>query len=178
MRINVIGTSGSGKSTLSKQLAQKLDCSYVELDALFWKPNWTESIDDEFFDKVNDVISTDRWILDGNYSRTQKYSWKRAQMVVFLDLPFHVVLWRIVVRSLSRGFKQEELWAGNKESVSRHLFTRNSMIWWVMKNFRKNRKRYSIVSKQPEYAGIQFVRLRSRREVKQFLSTLTPDTYK
>ncbi|MBT4141869.1 MAG: adenylate kinase, partial [Chloroflexi bacterium] len=30
MRINVIGTSGSGKSTFSKQLAQKLDCPYIE----------------------------------------------------------------------------------------------------------------------------------------------------
>lgn len=170
MRINVIGTSGSGKSTFSKQLAQKLDCPYIELDALFWKPNWTESTDDEFFQKVNEVVSTDRWILDGNYSRTQEYLWKRAQTIIFLDLPFHLVLWRIIVRSLLRGFKQEELWAGNKESISRHLFTRNSMIWWVIKHFHKNRKRYSVVSEKSEYSGIQFVRLRSRKEVKQFLS--------
>ena len=170
MRINVIGTSGSGKSTLSKQLAKKLGSPYVELDALYWKPNWTKSNDDEFFQKVNEVVSADKWVLDGNYSRTQDIKWKRAQTVVFLDLPFHLVLWRVVVRSLVRGFEREELWAGNKETLWRHLFTRNSMIWWVIKNFHKNRKHYSVVSKKSEYSEIQFVRLRSRKEVKQFLS--------
>ena len=91
MRINVIGTSGSGKSTLSKQLAKKLGSPYVELDALYWKPNWTKSNDDEFFQKVNEVVSADKWVLDGNYSRTQDIKWKRAQTVVFLDLPFHLL---------------------------------------------------------------------------------------
>ena len=47
MRINVIGTSGSGKSSFSKRLAEKLDVPYIELDALHWKPNWTESTDEE-----------------------------------------------------------------------------------------------------------------------------------
>ena len=57
MRINVIGTSGSGKSTLSKRIAEKLNIPYVEMDALFWKPNWTESSDEEFFPKVAQATS-------------------------------------------------------------------------------------------------------------------------
>ena len=57
MRINVIGTSGSGKSTLAKRIAEKLDIPYIELDELFWKPNWTESTDEEFFPKVARAVS-------------------------------------------------------------------------------------------------------------------------
>ena len=44
-RINVIGTSGSGKSTFSRLLANKLKYPYLEMDAIFWKPNWQESTD-------------------------------------------------------------------------------------------------------------------------------------
>ena len=52
MRINVIGTSGSGKSTFSERIAKKLNIPYIELDALFWNANWTESTNEEFFPKV------------------------------------------------------------------------------------------------------------------------------
>ena len=70
MRINVVGTAGSGKSTISKRIAQKLDVPYVQLDEIFWKPNWKESCDEEFFSKVEEIVSSDGWILDGNYTRT------------------------------------------------------------------------------------------------------------
>ena len=70
MRINVLGTSGSGKSTFSKKLADKLNVPYVQLDELFWKPNWTESSDEELFPKLEKAVSSDEWVLDGNYTRT------------------------------------------------------------------------------------------------------------
>jgi gluconate kinase len=38
-KVNVVGTSGSGKSTFSQQLARVLDCEYIEMDRLHWKPN-------------------------------------------------------------------------------------------------------------------------------------------
>ena len=92
MRINVVGTSGSGKSTFSKLLSEKLNVPYIQMDDLFWKPNWIESADDEFFKKLEEVLSADEWVLDGNYSRTQPIKWKQVQMVVYLDLPFHIAL--------------------------------------------------------------------------------------
>ncbi|MFM2331632.1 MAG: hypothetical protein RIQ74_455, partial [Pseudomonadota bacterium] len=41
--INVIGTTGSGKSTFARQLAQKQQLQYIELDNLLWLDNWQES---------------------------------------------------------------------------------------------------------------------------------------
>ena len=167
-----MGTSGSGKTSVARRIAKKLNIPYVELDELFWKPNWTESTDEELFPKLEEALSVDGWVLDGNYTRTIPIKWKRCRMVVYLDLPFHIVLYRIIKRSLIRGFKNEELWAGNKETVLKHLFTRDSMILWTMKRFFTNRKRFAINSKNPEYSHIKFVRLRSKKEIGNFVTQL------
>ena len=170
MRINVVGTSGSGKSTVARRIAEKLDVAYIEMDALFWKPNWTEATDEEFFPALEEALSSDAWVLDGNYDRTRSIKWKRAQTVVYLDLPFLVVLYRMVRRCLIRGLKREELWAGNTESVWKHFFTRDSMILWTMSSFRRVRRRYAKAFETPEYSHIRFVRLRSRKEVESFVA--------
>ena len=44
MRINVVGTSGCGKSTVAKRIAERLNVPYIQLDELYWKPNWVESL--------------------------------------------------------------------------------------------------------------------------------------
>ena len=170
MRINFVGTAGSGKSTVGKRIAERLNVPYVQLDELFWKANWTESTDEEFFPKLEKALSADDWVLDGNYTRTIPIKWKRVQMVVYLDLPFHIVLYRIIKRSLLRGIKNEELWHGNKETVWKHLFTRDSMILWTIRYFPKNRKRYTELFEKPEYSHIKFFRLRSDKEVEDFVT--------
>lgn len=55
-RINVVGTSASGKSTFARQLAQKLNLAYIELDDLLWLDNWQETPDAEFFQKIKDAM--------------------------------------------------------------------------------------------------------------------------
>lgn len=46
--INIIATTGSEKSVLSRQLAQKRQLQYIELDDLFWLDNRQEMPDDQF----------------------------------------------------------------------------------------------------------------------------------
>jgi adenylate kinase family enzyme len=169
MRINVIGTSGSGKSTFSKILAKKMNVPYVEMDALHWKANWKESSDEELFNKLKNALSSEKWILDGNYSKTEHIKWKQIQIVIFLDLPFYLVLYRIIKRSLVRGLKRQELWAGNKESISKVLFSKDSMILFTIKNFYKNRKRYSKLSNNFQNSQIKFISLKSRKDINDFL---------
>ena len=109
MRINIVGTAGSGKSTFARLLAENMNAPYIQLDELHWKPNWTESTDEELFPKLENALSSERWVLDGNYTRTIPIKWKRVQMVIYLDLPFLIVLYRITWRSLLRSIKNEEL---------------------------------------------------------------------
>ena len=51
-RIVVIGVTGCGKSVLAEQLARKLNLDFIELDALYWLPEWEHCTDDEFRAKV------------------------------------------------------------------------------------------------------------------------------
>tara|TARA_B100000029_G_scaffold512514_1_gene609362 strand:+ start:9881 stop:10165 length:285 start_codon:yes stop_codon:yes gene_type:complete len=90
-------------------------------------------------------------------------------MVVYLDLPFHTVLFRVLKRSLIRSFKNEELWAGNRETFWKTFFTRDSIILWTLKMFHENRKDYPNLFEKPEYSHIKFIRLRSTKEVDDFL---------
>lgn len=41
-RVAVVGNSGSGKSTFAAELARRLGVPWVELDAVFHQPGWTE----------------------------------------------------------------------------------------------------------------------------------------
>jgi adenylate kinase family enzyme len=170
MRINLIGTSGAGKSTVGKHIAERLNIPYIQLDELHWKPNWVESTDEELSSKLEKALSSDEWVLDGNYVKTIPIKWKRVQMVIYLDLPFHIVLYRIIKRSLIRSIMKEELWNGNRETIWKHLFTRDSMILWTIMNFSKNRKIYEELINKPELAHINFLRLCSNKEVENFIT--------
>jgi cytidylate kinase len=39
-RVAVIGSTGSGKTMMARELAQRLGVTHVELDSLYWGPDW------------------------------------------------------------------------------------------------------------------------------------------
>ncbi len=57
MRISVIGTSGSGKTTLARKISQRLAIPHIELDYLYWKPNWVEVSEEIFRQRVADALT-------------------------------------------------------------------------------------------------------------------------
>ncbi len=57
MKINVVGTSGSGKSTLARQLAERLGVPYIEMDRLYWRPEWQGTPDDAFLARLEQMLA-------------------------------------------------------------------------------------------------------------------------
>lgn len=171
-RINVVGTSGSGKSTFCRQLAEVLDIPHYEMDRQFWKPDWQESSDAELFESVRQVTEQESWILDGNYKRTTPVKWSRVELVIWLDIPYVRTLSRVTRRVLYRSFSQKEIWpgTGNRETLRKAFLTKDSIIWWMLTSYGRNRKTYLTAMDSPEYEHIRFVRLRSPREVDRFLA--------
>ncbi|MCH2179339.1 MAG: hypothetical protein MK106_11100 [Mariniblastus sp.] len=170
-RVNVIGTSGSGKSTFSQALAELLELPYIEMDRLYWGPQWAETADEIFFPKVEAVTEQANWVLDGNYSQTTSIKWRQVQLVVWLDLSFYRTLCRVTGRCVKRSLKKTEIWpeTGNRETLGKAFLSRESVILWAITSYWRNRRRYARVINAREYASIWFVRLRSPVEVDTFL---------
>jgi adenylate kinase family enzyme len=171
-RINIVGSSGSGKSTTGKLIARKLDSPYVELDEIQWKPNWTESTEEELFANLERSLEGESWVLDGNYSKTVSIKWQQVQLVVWLDLPYWLILYQVIVRTIRRSLTKEELWAGNRETLKKAFFERDSIILWCLTNLGKVRRHYLAAMSDPRYRHIRFVRIRSRKELAAFLASL------
>jgi len=177
-RINVVGTSGSGKSTFARQLAMILQLPHIEMDALFWKPDWQESPNEEFFARIEEVTNQEEWVLDGNYTRTTPIKWRRVEMVIWLDMSFPRTLSRVTKRAFHRSISQQEIWpgTGNRETLRKALFSRDSIILWMLTSYRQNRQKFLETMNSPDYELVSFVHLTTPSEVQQFLEVLSTDT--
>lgn len=175
-RILVIGNTGSGKSTLAEELARRVDLPFIELDALFWLPNWTEPEPEDFRAKVRAATAGGRWIIAGNYrGRTQDITWPEAQVAVHLDLGLPLSLGRVTRRAWQRSRSNELLWDTNTETFSKHLklWSNDSLLKWAVKSHLTQQREHRRARTDPRWAHIDFVRLRSPAEVARWLDAVT-----
>ncbi len=91
-KILVIGCPGAGKSTFSRKLAQKTGLQLHYLDMLWHRPDRTTVGREEFDENLQKILTTDQWIIDGNYLRTLKMRIEECDTVFFFDLPVDVCL--------------------------------------------------------------------------------------
>jgi len=173
-RINVVGTSGSGKTTMAARLAQRLRVPHIEMDALFWGPDWTPVPEEVFRQRVVEALGGSAWVIDGNYSRVRTSVWERADTVIWLDYPLTVIMMQLMIRTLRRALKREELWSGNRESLSKSFFSRDSILLWALQTFRRRREQFPALFAQPEYAHLTVIRLRSPKASAKWLATVKP----
>lgn len=168
-RVVVFGTTGSGKSWLAERLAQRHGLRVVELDKLNWGPDWEPASIELLRHRVECEIRDGDWIVVGNYDSVRDLVWRAADTLIWLDLPFPLVIWRLFWRTLRRSVTKENLWGtGNTESLVRSFFTRQSILLYAMKTHRRNRQRFAVDTRA--YGDRKkVVRLDSTRQVKHFL---------
>lgn len=171
-RILVIGTTGSGKTTVARILSQRFEVPHIELDALFWKPNWRETPDEEFLPDVDRQTDASAWVLDGNYSRTRPITWPKAETVVWLDLPFPTVFWQLLGRTISRAASRHPMWGGCIEDWRNSFLSRDSILLWCVRTHWTRKRNVARALERPEYRHLHVLRLRSRRAVRRWLARL------
>ncbi len=133
-RIVIVGTSGSGKTTLAKKIAGNKNISRIELDVLFWNPNWIETPQKEFHEKIKQaVLTTESWILCGNYNAAKQITLPLATDIIWLNFPLYINLWRGLKRSMQRLLSGTESFAGCSETFSLTFLSKKSIlqIAWV-----------------------------------------------
>lgn len=167
----MVGASGSGKTTLARDIAQRLDYRHIETDALHWEPNWQKAPIDIFRARVDQALTGDGWVIDGNYSKVRDIVWGRADTLVWIDYPLPIIFWRLWWRSIKRVVTREKLWSNNQESW-RAFIGSESLFLWVLQSRPRHRRDYPLFLQQPEYAHLKLIRLHSPRETEQWLKGL------
>jgi len=168
----VSSASGSGKTTVGRALANRLGVPFHELDALHHGPNWTEATPEELRAKVEPIVESDVWVIDGAYrGKLGDLVFERADIVVWLDLPLHVWLPRLLRRTARRVISREELWNGNREQLRDLVHPQNSVMFFALRHYRDRRRRYP-----SELARFPVARLRTTGEVDSFLRNAARET--
>ena len=123
-RVVILGCSGAGKSTFARALGEKLGAPVVHLDALFWRPGWTEPDPDAFRSAVAAAIVGDAWVTDGNFvSRTFDLRLPRADCILYIDQPRWLCVCRILWRWLTwYGRRRPDLAEGCFENFDWDFF--------------------------------------------------------
>jgi adenylate kinase family enzyme len=174
MRVAVIGIGGSGKTTFAKRLAEQLGVPHIELDSLYWLPDWQVRDREGFRAAVAQAVTPERWVTDGNYSAVRDLVWTRATHVVWLNYPLTTVLLRLVRRTLRRSLRRETLFSGNRETLRRSFLSFDSILWYVLTHYHRTRRRYRKVFDERPFPGATFHEIRSPREAERFLADKLP----
>ncbi len=169
-RISVVGSGG--KSTLARAIASETGLAYIELDALYWKPNWGESTEQELKEKVTAAIDAapDGWVADGHYwTKLGDFLMRHVDLVIWIDLPWRIGFWRMLKRSFQRAWDKNQICGENTESW-RKLFSRDALwLYWVTHRRAMIERDARMVNLLP--AGVPVIRLKSARELDRFYET-------
>ena len=166
-RVLVGGISGAGKSTLARALADRLGLPYLEMDALFFGPGWSQL--PTFVDDVEAFTAGPRWVTDSiGYPAVRDLVWGRADTLVWLDLPRWQVMARVLRRSARRAVLREEIWNGNRETVLAWR-RRDHPVRWAWTQYHPRRALVLERLADPRWRDVTVVHLRSAAEAERWL---------
>ena len=164
-RIVIIGCPGSGKSTLARELGDKLNLTVVHLDRLWWTKGWQNVSREEFDSRLENALSLERWIIEGNYSRTMDVRLQRCDTVIYLDYSRIACLLGVCKRILTTyGKVRPDMGEGCPERVDLDF------LKWVW-NFNKNKRKrnYDLLNRAE---GVRVMIFKNRRQLRKFLKQL------
>lgn len=164
-RIMIIGQPGSGKSTLARELGQILKLPVVHIDKIHWQSGWVERPDHEKDRLCAEVHASEEWIFEGGRSVTWPERVRRADTIVWLDVPLPVRGWRVFSRTVKcYGRSRPDLPDGCPER-----FNREFIKWiWATRNTNREAMQALFDSVPPEKLK---VRLKSSLDVEAYLSS-------
>ena len=159
-RILILGCPGSGKSTFARALGERTGLPVVHLDNIWWRADGTHIPREEFDRALDEILQGEKWIMDGDYSRTYEVRLRAADTVIFLDYPEAVCMAGITARV---GQPRPDMpWA--EQSLDPELVT-------LVQNYRRDNRPQilSLIQKYPEKRALIFT---SRDQAARWLSDL------
>ena len=159
-RILVLGCPGSGKSTFARALHERTGLPLICLDNLWWRADGSHISRAEFDLALSELLQGEKWIIDGNYSRTYEVRIRASDTVIFLDYPEDVCMAGIIARV---GQARPDMpWTEN---------TLDPELVAQVQNFARD-NRPVLLSLLRKYPEKQVVTFSSREEANRWLSQI------
>jgi adenylate kinase family enzyme len=140
MKVWIVGSPGSGKSVIGRQLAERLRTVHHELDTDYWMADWVIRPREEFEQLVSEAAASCAWVIDGNYVAAAPILSQKADILLWIDLPFFITYPRVLRRTWERITTQQEIWHGNRESWQNTL-NKDGMPCYALFKHRRNQER-------------------------------------
>lgn len=166
-RVMIIGGAGSGKSTMARKLGAKTGLPVFHMDHIHWKPGWVERPIEEKNELAHEVHQRERWIFEGNHSRTFTERVERADTLIWLDVPVWLRLWRINKRALLNLGKTRPDMQENCPELMRNLPEFNAFIWRT----RRSKPIKPFIKNPPPH--LKIYQLHTFDEVNNFIETVS-----
>ena len=162
-RIILIGCMGSGKSWLSKRIAEITGYPLFHLDVEHWKPGWVMSSKEEKIARQQEIISGEKWIIDGTYGSTMEIRFAAADLIIYLEINRFVCIWSAAKRT---GKKRSDLpdYLEEPNIFGKEFIKFCKWIWSYPKT-----ERQTVINLHEKYPEKAFLRIKSRREMKRLL---------
>jgi hypothetical protein len=169
-RILVIGRTGSGKTTLARDIAAALGLPHVELDSLYFGPDFSTVPEPVLRERVASAIEADRWVTDGNKRAVRDLVWPRADTIVWLDYPVAVSLWRLGRRATRRTatLRTQAAEAGTTKDLPKQMMAAAKGVLTALRSHTGQRKEFPRLFAAPENQHLAVVRLRSPRATRSW----------
>ena len=171
MRVAVIGASGAGKSTFCRQLSTIANVPYVEMDSLYWQPEWTPN--PAFIREVQRLTQRDTWITEWQYADARRIIADNADLFIYLNYPRWLVMCRVIRRTLHRRIFHTPVCNGNTEPPLSSIFTDpEHIVRWSWASYTKYAQRWQTL--QVRYPEKSFLSFSSPRQARRWLSETAP----
>ncbi|MGR3794113.1 AAA family ATPase [Vannielia sp. SX4] len=165
----IVGGPGSGKSTLARALGAVTGLPVFHMDHIHYAPGWVPREAEVKDWMTQEVHRKPRWIFEGGHSRTYEQRMARADLMIWLDFPVGLRLFRVIRRQLRYlGKTRPDLPEGCVERLDKGAL---DFFIWIWRTRKASRARIAeLVAEPPEHLGV--VRLASRQEIAAFLAVV------
>lgn len=169
-RVLFYGVTGSGKSSATHAYAARTGLpEFSADDDIGWLPGWRQPDTAIQRELAAHIAGQDQWVLDSAYGVWRDLVVPRAELIVGLDYPRWLSLFRLIRRSLRRVIAREEVCNGNKETLGR-LLAADSIIGWHFRSFTRKRRVMRDLQKAPGASKVLV--FRHPRELEEWLQGL------
>ena len=160
-KVIIIGCPGSGKSTFARNLKSIIGLPLYHLDMMFWNEDKTTVSKEVFLKRLQDVMSTSKWIIDGNYGSTMEMRIKECDTVFFLDYPTEVCIEGIKSR---KGVPRSDMPWVEKDNTDKEFID-------FINNY-NSESRPEVISLLEKYSSKNIIIFQTRTESEEYLSLL------